>query len=132
MKEVTRALIINEKGEVLIGLRARGAGANLWALIGGKIDSEESAEACVIREVHEELGLDLHPTLWKEEVDTTSDPGTAWKVYYFVGAVNGTIHQKVDEILETRWISAKDLDVLQFAFGHKRVLQEHFAESFPS
>lgn len=126
MKEVTRAIIINGKREVLVGLRARGNGANLWALIGGKKDPSETPTACVIREVKEELGLDFYPTLWKEEIDDSSDSGTSWKVYYFFGNATGEILRKDDENKETRWVSATNLEELAFTFGHKRILEEFF------
>lgn len=127
MREVTRAIIVNEKNEVLIGLRARGAGENLWALVGGKFDPDETPEMCVLREVKEELGADFDPKIWKEEIDISSDSGTEWKVYYFTGSLKGAIHRKEDEILETRWVSAKDIEELAFAFGHKRVLKDFFS-----
>lgn len=132
MKEVTRAIIINNKGEVLVGKRARKDGVGQWALVGGKLDIGETPEDCVIREVHEELGLVFSPTLWKEEIDTSAGDGSAWKVYYFMGHVTGEIQRKEDEITETLYISSKDVDSLAIAFGHEKILRDFFTKNIPS
>jgi mutator protein MutT len=132
MKEVTRALIIDANNNVLIGLRGRGISANMWALVGGKREPGETPEACVIREVKEELGLHFHPTLWKVELDATSDQGVTWKVYYYIGKATGNVSRKEDEIADTRYVSLPDLDELPFAFGHKKILQDFFSKNIPT
>ena len=126
MKEVTRAIIVNKKGEVLVGKRARGKGVNLWAIIGGKVDPDEIPEDCVIREVQEELSVTFKPTLYKIEVET-DDPETDWKVYYYKGSIKGDVNINEDENVEVRYISRDDVDTLSFAFGHQRVLKEFFS-----
>ena len=52
------ALIINDKNQILLGLRAghRG-GAGTWGLIGGKARTGEPIEDTCIREIKEEVGL---------------------------------------------------------------------------
>lgn len=52
------ALIINDKNQILLGLRAghRG-GAGTWGLIGGKARTGEPIEHTCIREIKEEVGL---------------------------------------------------------------------------
>lgn len=44
--------------EVLLSQRLRGSGMGHYALPGGKKHEDESLEACVRRELHEELGID--------------------------------------------------------------------------
>ena len=58
MQRVTAA-IIERKGKVLICRRpSNKAMGGLWEFPGGKIESEESPEACLKRELNEELGID--------------------------------------------------------------------------
>ncbi|GAB6157839.1 hypothetical protein JCM39194_10390 [Desulfotomaculum varum] len=59
MKEVTAAIIIND-GKVLIAKRAENQKlAGKWEFPGGKIESGETPEECLIREINEELGINI-------------------------------------------------------------------------
>ncbi len=52
-------IIINDKNQIYLGLRAREPKAGMWEIPGGFINIGESAEAGAIREIKEELGIDL-------------------------------------------------------------------------
>lgn len=55
------AAIIERDGKVLICRRAEGRHhAHLWEFPGGKREAGESAEACLRRELKEELAVDAH------------------------------------------------------------------------
>lgn len=55
--------LINEKNEVLISLRKNSSKYNdYWEYPGGKVENKESLETALIREVKEELGLDIDET----------------------------------------------------------------------
>ena len=57
---VVAAALIDEDGRVLIAQRPEGkALAGLWEFPGGKVDHEESPEAALIRELGEELGIEV-------------------------------------------------------------------------
>lgn len=49
------ALIHRDK--VLLIQRAKAPWSGLWSLPGGRLEPGEDAEACAVREIHEELGL---------------------------------------------------------------------------
>ena len=51
------AAITNDAGELLLLQRLREPEAGAWGLPGGKIDFGERAEAAILREVQEELGI---------------------------------------------------------------------------
>lgn len=129
MKEVCRAIITNSQGNVLLGKRARGRAANMYALIGGKPDSGESILEAVIREVKEEIGLDFNPTPYLEEIDTESVPGETWLVTYFVGDSKGELQLKTDEVVDVIYVSEQDLENTPVAFDHKEILKEYFESS---
>lgn len=58
-KQVTAA-IIRKEGKILIAQRARDDECPLmWEFPGGKIEPGETAEECVVREIREELELDI-------------------------------------------------------------------------
>ena len=126
MKEVSRAIIADEEGRVLLGKRGRGTGEGLYALIGGKPDQGESAEEAVVREVMEEIGLRFDPTFYLEEVDSNSDPKDPWKVTYFTGPVTGELKLEPTEVEEIIYISETDLEKIAIAFNHRQKLTEFF------
>ena len=58
MKTVTAAIISDGKGTILIAQRAPGdKNAGLWEFPGGKLESGESPEAGLARELMEEFGV---------------------------------------------------------------------------
>lgn len=56
---VVAAALIDPDGRVLVAQRPEGKSmAGLWEFPGGKINAGEKPEAALVRELHEELGID--------------------------------------------------------------------------
>jgi 8-oxo-dGTP diphosphatase len=56
---VTAAALIDRDGRVLVQQRAQGPLAGLWEFPGGKIEPGETPATALIRELREELGVDV-------------------------------------------------------------------------
>ncbi|MBM3484199.1 MAG: (deoxy)nucleoside triphosphate pyrophosphohydrolase [Alphaproteobacteria bacterium] len=60
---VVAVALVDADGRVLIAERAEGkAMAGLWEFPGGKVGAGETPETALIRELKEELGIDVHDT----------------------------------------------------------------------
>lgn len=57
----TVALLLNARGELLVGTRACQPAQGTLDLVGGFMDLDETAEEALCREVHEESGLTIKP-----------------------------------------------------------------------
>ena len=58
---VTAVALVDVDGRVLLAQRPEGKSlAGLWEFPGGKVEPGETPEAALIRELHEELGIDTH------------------------------------------------------------------------
>ncbi|HYD99171.1 MAG TPA: 8-oxo-dGTP diphosphatase MutT [Alphaproteobacteria bacterium] len=56
---VVAVALVDADGRVLLAQRPEGKSlAGLWEFPGGKVDAGETPEAALIRELHEELGID--------------------------------------------------------------------------
>ena len=56
---VAAVALVDRDGRVLLAQRPEGRSmAGLWEFPGGKLEAGESPEAALIRELHEELGID--------------------------------------------------------------------------
>jgi 8-oxo-dGTP diphosphatase len=60
---VAAVVLLDEEGRVLLAQRPQGKSlAGLWEFPGGKIEAGERPEAALVRELREELGIDVKPT----------------------------------------------------------------------
>jgi len=78
-----------------------------WEFPGGKRRSEESLEACITREVFEEVRMGIKPTLFLGE-QIYQYPGKAVKLFYYLcDWINGE-PLKYD-CYDLRWVKPRDL-----------------------
>jgi 8-oxo-dGTP diphosphatase len=67
-------VIVLRGGKVLLGKRRGSHGEGEWALIGGKLDYQESIEDCVRREIREESGLEVENIRFNALFNTINYP----------------------------------------------------------
>ena len=84
------ALIINDKGEVLLlkrGKKTRNQ-AGLWCQPGGGVDYGETVEQAIIREIKEELGIEIQLVKYLCYTDQIlSDEDQHWIAISYLGKI---------------------------------------------
>ena len=113
MKEVSAAIII-EDGKVLLARRAKGQKlAGYWEFPGGKREEDETIDECLVREIREELSLDIEVV---GEFDTSDYeyPGGQIRLIGLLAEIqNGVISKTVHDLVE--WIDISSVLDYQLA-----------------
>jgi 8-oxo-dGTP diphosphatase len=112
MRPIACDNVLIENGKILLIRRAKDPFKGMWALPGGIIEDNESAEQCLVREMKEETGLDVKPiALIGLYSDPERDPRLMISAAYFVKRSGGT-EKAGDDAKETKWFNVKDLPLL--------------------
>jgi 8-oxo-dGTP diphosphatase len=112
--DVTCALIIDDQNRLFAAQRSSTMNLPLkWELPGGKIEPNESAEACLVREIAEELNIQIK--ILKELIPNThSYPSITIRLIPFVcKRIGGEIELK--EHINLRWLNADEMLDLDWA-----------------
>ena len=126
------ALVLDEQGaRVLISRRSenRRIAPGLWEVIGGKLEFGEEPEACLRREIHEELNVVItSPALFQvyscmSEIDAR--PVHLVSIVYTC-RIEGEPAANPKEIAALRWVGPDDLEGLQFAANCRERVEDYF------
>lgn len=124
---VTCGLIFSD-GKVLCAQRSAGMDlSGLWEFPGGKIEIGESSEACLIREIKEELAISIDIILAMKPNEHSYAGGKVIRLIPFVclwesGEVKLLEHQKV------KWLGKEDLKLLNWAPADVPIVDDLFAK----
>ena len=96
MKEIAAIILENDKGEFLLALRDNKPGIpfpNHWDLIGGHVEEGETPEEALVREVKEELNIELKDYKFYKKYECLT--GDAYKniKYIYAGKINLPIEE---------------------------------------
>lgn len=124
-------IIFNDKKQIYLVLRAREPKAGFWELPGGFININESAEDGALREIKEELGLDLDNLIFfKSYPNDYLYKGTQYYPLdlFFVSKVN---YKEIKPIEAEELIDGKFFDIDKIPFdklafqSNKKVLKDY-------
>lgn len=99
------------------GPRARFPG--YWAPLSGKVEVAETQEEALIREVHEEVGLEVSPLakVWESQ----TEDGTFRLHWWMAEAEQGGIVMQPGEVSDVRWVTPQEFSRLEPVFAADRV-----------
>jgi len=129
MKEIAAIILENDKGEFLLALRDNKPGIpfpNHWDLIGGHVEVGETPEEALVREVKEELHIDLKNfTFYKKYECMTGDAYENTK-YIYTGKINIPIEEVT--LLEgerPQYFSKEEIPHVKFANIIKSIVMDY-------
>ncbi|MGB3241116.1 MAG: A/G-specific adenine glycosylase [Geitlerinemataceae cyanobacterium] len=121
-KQIGVAVIWNDRKQILIDRRLEsGLLGGLWEFPGGKIEPGETIEACIVREIQEELGIEIEVG---EHLMTIDHAYTHFRVtlnVYHCRYVSG--EPRAIECQEVRWVKLDELDEFPFPKANTRIIE---------
>ena len=121
--------IIQRRGRVLLGRRARAPYAGTWDLPGGFLEAGERPDECLRRELREELGIGTRRArLIGFATDRYGPKGfSVLAVVYQVTPRAGRI-RPADDVSEVRWFPRRAIPYREIAFpGLRRLLRAYLS-----
>ena len=113
MKKVTAA-IIEKNGQILITQRPRGDKLGLkWEFPGGKIEQGETPEQCLVREIKEELNLDIKITGHFMNSNYKYETGEIELICYLAEITGGVL--RLNFHAAAKWATKEKLKEYDFA-----------------
>ena len=121
------AIITDAAGRVLVMERGTEPFSGTWVFPGGYVDPGETVEQDCIREVREELGLDVRLTgLIGIYSEPGRDPrGSVVSIAYRAEVIGGTLTVTA-EARAHRWLEPDE--EVPMGFDHARILADHRAQ----
>jgi 8-oxo-dGTP diphosphatase len=126
------ALIFN-RNRILLVERGKEPLKGYWSLPGGVLETGETLEQGVIREVREETGLEVKP-LWVLEIfeRIMRDPHGAPEYHYvlidYVCRVTGGSLRAADDASRAAWVGKGQLSAYRITAGTLPVIEKGFRE----
>ena len=120
------AVITNERGELLVGVRAQEPQKGTLDLIGGFVDPGESSDQAILREIKEETDIDINTLLNEKKAEMTflfSLPSTyvfsgltihTCDAFYHIRIPSDTLLQAHDDVESCFWAQPQDIHHEQF------------------
>ncbi|OEC39655.1 MULTISPECIES: NUDIX domain-containing protein [Aeromonas] len=121
--------------EVLVAVRARNPGKGLLDLPGGFVDPGESLEGALVRELQEELGLDVSaqpftylgsfPNIYPYDGITYHTCDT----FFTIRLSEKPVIQPADDVAACQWLKISDIPLSRFAFESTRTAMARLQQS---
>ena len=120
---VSAGILINNDNQILLSQRtADKSFPGQWEFPGGKIESSETANEALIRELKEELGIDIDNSYLFKRIEHYYDSFTANIEFFIVDSWSGELSGEEGQLV--RWFSVGDLKDLPILAADIPVIEE--------
>jgi A/G-specific adenine glycosylase len=121
-KKIGVAVIWDDQGKILIDRRRQeGLLGGLWEFPGGKIEPEETVEACIKREIQEELGIEVEVGDRLITIDHTYTHFQVTLNVHHCRHLSG--EPQPIECDEIRWVTLAEIDQFPFPKANVQIIQ---------
>lgn len=106
--------IVNSKGQTLLQRRSANKrfNPNMWAVCAGHVDSGEKLESAALREIKEELGIDVNPKdlyLLDDKQVKKRESNSHILRWYYVVYDNDDFKIELNELSEVKWFEIDEV-----------------------
>lgn len=115
--KVVCGVIINKKNEILITKRGDKNNYGKWEFPGGKVNLDEDNFTCLIRELKEELDIDIEP-----EKELLSYNFKNYNLTFVSGRIKSTKITLIEH-LDYKWINFLEIDSFNFLEGDLKFIK---------
>jgi 8-oxo-dGTP diphosphatase len=120
-KRIGVAVIWNHSGQILIDRRKIGGTmGGLWEFPGGKIEVGETVAECIVREIREELGIEITVGEQLISIEHIYPQFQLTLIVHHCQHISGT--PQPIESDEIQWITVSDLDKYQFPAANVEII----------
>jgi len=132
MKKIAAIILENNKGEFLLYLRDNKPGIPFpdhWDLIGGHIEEGETPEEALVREVKEELDINLKEYIFYKKYECLYGDAYDNIKYIYSGKINLPIEEvTLLEGVRPQYFSRSEIPNVKFANILKSIVLEYIAD----
>lgn len=129
MKEISAIILENDRGELLLYLRDNKPEIpfpDYWDLIGGHVEEGETPEEALVREVKEELDIDLKDYTFYKRYECLSGDAYENIKYIYTGKINLPIEEvTLLEGVRPQYFSRADIPDVRFANILKSIVMDY-------
>ena len=102
------AALLSKEGKYLLCQRPQSGSFPLkWEFPGGKLEKDETPQQCVVREVREELDLDIRVTRLFDTTTYDYQPGCVKLYFFFAEIMGGELNLKVHD--QVAWLTPEEI-----------------------
>lgn len=116
------AIVVDEHGRVLLGLRSKEPNRGRWVLPGGKVEPFESIEKALCREVEEETGLIVEVTDQVGAFEIINPPKEHRLIIFSWARPVGGKLQPGSDLTDVRFVDAHEFESMDATDIVSRVL----------
>lgn len=121
MIDVVCGVVQNEKGEYLITQRGDSKHYGKWEFPGGKVQTTETYFESIIRELKEELSIEVNPIR-----EITSYPFERFNLIFILCEISPLTNDLVlTEHLDSKWIKVQETNLFNFMEGDYEFIKNH-------
>jgi len=129
MKEIAAIILENNKGEFLLALRDNKSWIPFpshWDLIGGHVEEGETPEEALVREVKEELDIDLKEYTFYKKFECLNGDAYPNVKYIFTGKINIPIEEiTLLEGERPQYFTREEIPDVKFANVIKSIMMDY-------